>query len=90
MDTKPIIKDRIHIVIRNRQGVVIDEQVKAVSSINEKGIFDVLPQHENFISIIKETITVHKASGEKNELKINQGVIKVYENEALIYLDVTH
>lgn len=88
--TKPIIKDAIRIVIRNRQGVVIDEEVKAVSSLNEKGIFDVLPQHENFISMIKEIITVHKKTGDKKELKINQGIIKVYENEAFIYLDVTH
>ncbi|MCL5970225.1 MAG: hypothetical protein M1450_01850 [Patescibacteria group bacterium] len=82
-----IKKDTISVVIRNRSGIVLAEEVKALSSLNETGPFDVLPMHENFISIIKDTITIHKKNG-KNEIKISNGIIRVHENQINIFLEV--
>ena len=53
---------------------------------HEKGIFDVLPQHENFISVIKDKIIIHTTDGKDKEMKIDNGVLKVQENEAHIFL----
>lgn len=89
VNKKPIVKDTISVIIRNRKGIVLEEEVKAVTSFNEKGVFDVLPEHANFISIIKDNLTIHKKGGEKKEIKINQGILKVYENEINIYLDIS-
>ncbi|OGH23311.1 MAG: hypothetical protein A2958_00070 [Candidatus Levybacteria bacterium RIFCSPLOWO2_01_FULL_38_13] len=75
--------------IQTKEGVTFDDKVKAFTSFNEKGIFDVLPQHENFISVIKDKIIIHKASGEDQEIKIDNGVLKVYENEAHVFLGLT-
>jgi len=84
---KVIKKDTISLVIRNRSGIVLAEEVKALSSLNETGPFDVLPLHENFISIIKDTITIHKQTG-KDEMKISNGIIRVHENQISIFLEV--
>jgi len=72
--------------IQTKEGVSFNDKVKAITSYNEKGVFDVLPQHENFISIIKDKIIIHMTDGKDKEVKIDNGVLKVYENEAHIFL----
>lgn len=92
MDSQPaktINLDSIAVTIKNRKGVLVQEEVKAISSLNDKGIFDILPEHANFISIIKDNIVLHKKDGSKNEMKIGKGVLRVYENEIHIYLDIS-
>ena len=81
-------KNNINLTIRNKQGVLFKDKVKSVSSYNEKGLFDILPKHENFISLIKEKIVVHKNDNQKEEIKIDNGVMKVYENNVNIYIGI--
>lgn len=76
----------LFVTIRNREKVVFQGEAKALTSLNEAGPFDVLPEHENFISIIKNTLILHKAGGGREELKIDGGVIKVFNNKVEVYL----
>lgn len=75
--------------IQTKQGVSFNDKVRAITSFNEKGVFDVLPQHENFISVIKDKIIIHTTDGKDKEMKIDNGVLKVHENEAHIFLGLT-
>lgn len=75
----------IYVVIKNREGVLFEGEAKALTSINEKGIFDVLPLHENFISVIKDFIRILKLNGQE-EFKITQGVLRASENRVNIYV----
>lgn len=76
--------------IQTKEGVSFNDRVKAITSFNEKGIFDVLPAHENFISVIKDKIIIHTSDGKDKEMKIDNGVLKVHENEAHIFLGLTN
>lgn len=76
----------LDLVIRNKLGTIYDDKVEAVSSKNDKGIFDVLPEHENFISVIKENIVIHKKINENQEMKIENGILRVYKNKVNIYI----
>ena len=75
--------------IQTKEGISFNDYVKAITSFNEKGIFDILPQHENFISVIKDKIIIHAKDGIDKEMKIDNGVLKVQENEAHIFLGIT-
>ncbi len=61
---------------------------KALTSKNKKGIFDVLPLHANFISLVEEKLIVHKENGETQDILVRNGVLRVRENKIEIYLDV--
>lgn len=74
------------LTIRDRQRVLFQEHCLAVSSYNEKGIFDILPQHENFIAVIKEKIVIHKNIYKSEEIKIANAVLRVYRNKVDIYI----
>lgn len=76
----------LNLVVRNKQGILYNDKVEAVSSKNDKGIFDILPEHQNFISIIKDNIIIHKKINENQEIKLENGVLRVYENKVNIYI----
>lgn len=88
MNTSDIHGDLLKVLIRNRDSVVFEGEAKAVTAINDKGIFDVLPEHANFIAIIKNTITLHKSDNSELPLPIKSGVIRVNSNEVHIFLDL--
>lgn len=78
----------LDLVIQSKFGVVYNDKVAAVSSKNDKGVFDILPEHENFISIIKESIVVHKKLNQNQEMKIGNGILRVYKNKVNIYIGI--
>ena len=78
----------ISLYIRNKQGILFEGTVKAVSSYNDKGLFDILGKHENFISLIKYKIVIYKNNKEKQEIKIDSGVLRVYKNKVDIYVGI--
>jgi F0F1-type ATP synthase epsilon subunit len=80
--------DRVHVVIRNRQTILYEGDVKAISSKNDTGIFDVLPEHTNFISLINESITVHLLDGSEQTFQLQNGVMKVKEYAVHCYIDL--
>lgn len=75
----------IHVIIKNKERIIFDGQVNAVSSFNDVGLFDILPLHENFISLVKNKIILQDSAGQK-EFKINNGLLKVKEDKVDIYL----
>lgn len=74
------------LTIKTPEEVLFEGEVDAITSGNEKGTFDVLPFHENFITIINQTLTVHEKSKNKRDFPIQTGVIRVKENKVQIYL----
>ncbi len=80
--------DYLKVTIKNKDSEVLEEEVKAVSSFNERGPFDILPLHENFISVVKDKIILHKKDGSAKEMAIERGVLKISENNVSIYLGI--
>jgi len=65
--------------------VYFDGDVKAVTSKNDTGIFDILPEHSNFISLITSPLTIRTLDGKKTRKSLEMH-IKVKDNGvALLY-----
>ena len=75
------------VVVRNREKVLYSGQAAAVTSVNEKGIFDVLPQHANFITLIKEKVIIHPTLKESKEIQIENGIARVYKDKVYVYVN---
>ena len=76
----------IHILVKDKNGIVMEDDVYAISSFNDVGIFDVLPLHINFISLIRKKLTVHTVKGENKDMDIGTGLLKVVKNQVNVYL----
>lgn len=80
--------EEFDLMIRNRQRVLYQGKAAAVSTKNDGGVFDVLPQHTHFISIIKEFITITKLDSSTQQIPIDTGVLKVYQNQVRVYIGI--
>lgn len=78
----------LQVTIRDRVGDQYDGQAKAVTCVNEKGRFDILSQHTNFISTIKDKVTIHLPEGGVKEFNFENGVIQVASDNVILYLGV--
>lgn len=63
-------------------------EAEAVSSQNQLGKFDILPQHTNFITLIFDNLTIHTPDKEKISYKFKRGVLEVSDNKVNIFLGV--
>lgn len=80
------MSQNITVTIYSLESVLFKGQVNALTSFNEKGRFDILPMHSNFISIIQKYIILQQKDGVEKEFKLNQGVLKLTNNQAYIFL----
>ena len=80
----------LSVSVRDRSGILFEGEAEAVSSVNEKGPFDILPLHANFISIISRTLALHIKSNVRKEIPIQKGVLIVRENRVEVYLGILH
>lgn len=87
MSTQPKpIEDILQVIVQNREGYLFKDKAKAVISMNEKGIFSILPRHTNFVSIVKDFIRIQKLDGTSFDVRINYGIIKATLNTVYVYL----
>ena len=77
---------KLLLTVRNREQVLINEEVKSISSFNDKGVFDVLPEHTNFISLIHRFIAVRRINGETLQIRLENGIMRVYREKIDVFL----
>ena len=77
---------KLFLTVRNREQVLINEQVKSISSYNDKGLFDVLPEHTNFISLIHKFIAIRRSNGEAIQIRLENGIMRVFKEKVDVFL----
>ena len=82
------MSDSISVSILNAEGTVFEGEAKALTSTNEMGLFDVLPMHSNFISIIKDKVIVQLKTGADKEFKFDSAILKAAENKIQVFLGI--
>lgn len=75
------------VIIRNKDKVLYSGQAFAITAINDQGPFDVLAEHESFISLIKDKITIHITPTKEQEIQIENGILRVYKDQVFIYVN---
>jgi len=78
----------LRVTVRDRAGALFEGEAEVVSSHNDKGPFDILPLHTNFISIIHKGVTLYLKDKIVKDLSFETGVLKVAENKVEIYLGI--
>ena len=81
-------QNTIFVTVRNRQGLAFEGEIKSVTSFNKLGRFDVLAQHANFITLIKDRVMLGKKDGKFMEIPFSTGVMMVEGNKVEVFLGV--
>lgn len=77
----------LEVTVRKRDKLVYEGQAFAITSVNNRGTFDILAQHANFITVIKEKLIIHKLDKTEQSFAIKNGVLHSADNKITIYLD---
>ena len=86
--SQDLIHTYLQLQVSTPEKEIFSGEAKAVSSVNERGPFDVLPAHQNFITLIKEKLSIIDRNNEKQDIEVQSGVMRVHENEVTIFLGV--
>ena len=65
-----------------------DGEARSVSSISSIGPFDILVDHENFISLIRDKVTIFDQGGKRYEIEIEKGILEVSENKVRVFTGI--
>lgn len=70
--------------------VVFQGWISSMTAINHAGAFDIYPDHTNFITVIKDKVTIYfDSEGKMKEFTIQNGLLRVIDNKIEIYLGIT-
>lgn len=75
-------------LVRDRETILYQGNALAITTRNERGKLDVLPEHANFISIIDEFVDIIRDDNKILKIPVTRGILKIYDNEARIYLGI--
>jgi F0F1-type ATP synthase epsilon subunit len=78
----------LNVVVRSRQGVVYEGELFAVTSYNKVGMFDILPEHANFVTMISKKVILRRVGGLSEEINVEKGVVMVERNNVQVFLGV--
>lgn len=63
-------------------------KAKSISSKNQLGVFDVLPYHTNFITLIFDHLTIITPEERKITYQFRRGVLEIRRNKVNIFLGI--
>lgn len=78
----------ISVTIKEPEKTVFDGYATSVTSVSNRGKFDVLAYHANFISLIQETIVIRQEGKPPVQIPVKTGVMKVSKNTVKIILGI--
>lgn len=80
--------DQLYVLVYAPFRTYFDGLANTITAINGKGVFDILPQHHNFITLLDAgTITINSQFGDQ-KIEIDKGLMHVNKNHVTVYLDV--
>jgi len=88
MPAQTNIPERLYLKVYTRKGIIFDEEVKSVTSYNDTGKFDVLQMHTQFISKIKQSISIDKVDGSNIVYPVGDAIMRVKGEQVEVFLGI--
>jgi F0F1-type ATP synthase epsilon subunit len=81
-------QDLLAVKITGRKKGIFEGKVHSITSFNDRGEFDVLPKHANFITIIKDYLILDKGLPSEKNIEVDTGVLRVERDNCDAYLGI--
>jgi len=78
----------LNVLVKSRKKTYFKGDALSVTCLNDKGEFDILPEHANFISLIRNYIIIDKGLKSEQKFVISNGILRIKENKAEVFLEV--
>ncbi len=81
-------KADLFITVKSRKGTLFEGSAFSITSMNEFGFFDVLPEHANFVTLIKDFVVLDKDLTSQKDIKLEKGILTVLANKVKVYVGI--
>lgn len=61
--------------------------VRSISAVNSEGNFDVLPLHENFVTLLSGKLSIVDEKGKSLEFQVDRALLEASNNLVKVYVD---
>ena len=76
---------KLKVSINSPQAVIWEGYADSVSSENNVGVFDILPEHSNFITMIEKNLIIIRNEKEQTKFKFERSLLLTKNDEVFIY-----
>ena len=80
--------ETLSVTINSPEKIVWEGIADVVTSENSQGIFNILPEHANFVTVIEKKPIYIQHKKEKDEFFFDTAVLSVNANVVTIYVDL--
>lgn len=81
-------QEQLQVQVITSSKMVYEGAAYAVSSVNRIGPFDILPQHENFISLLKKEVVIHGLDGKETRIPCENGLLEVSDDRVRVFMGI--
>ena len=78
----------LDVSILNTSKLIFSGKAKSITSTNEHGRFDILPNHQDFISLINDFIEIRTPDSKKLLVKIKTAVLYLRDNHLVVFIGI--
>jgi F0F1-type ATP synthase epsilon subunit len=86
MKKEDTINDKITVSIKNKKEQLFLGEAFSITSKNDRGVFDILPLHVNFITLIYDFIVIDRNLDTEKRFEIESGILYTLGNKIDIYI----
>lgn len=88
-DITPIRSDlTVHLYIRSRTAKFFQGPTHSITSVNATGVFDILPMHANFITLVKDYVIIDRGLETERKIEFKTAVMSALDNKIDVYVDI--
>lgn len=77
--------EKLELIVKNRQKVLFQGPVTSVTTSNEKGVFDILPFHANYLTLTHGSLILDKGIPSEHTIALDKALLYVIENKVFVY-----
>ncbi len=78
--------ENLLVTVVSPQQILYSGEAKSISSTNSSGVFDLIPEHANFVTIIEDKpIIIRSNKNQRIEFKFPLAIIYITDNTVKIY-----
>jgi len=83
-----IFDDKIEISVKTKEKTIYKGKASTFTSRNDVGIFDILPMHANFITLINDFIVLDKGLVSEQKIDLEKGLVFFRDNKVDVYVGI--
>lgn len=79
---------KLYLKILTRKGTIFNQEIESLTSYNDTGRFDVLREHAQFISIIKNKVIARLKDGKDQQIPVDNAIMRVKGEVVEVFLGI--